>query len=94
MIEIFSDKNLQSAVDNATLFENITYFARLKRHNSCIIEKEITSGQCAAFIDWHPSNAVGQITFRDVAGYVNLFGRAYDVKSTKLLTDCPELYLS
>lgn len=87
MIEIFSDKNLQSTVDEAALSENVTYFVRLKEHNPSIIEKEITSGQCAAFIDWHPRNPVGQITFRDVAGYVNLFGRTYDVKSTKLLND-------
>lgn len=92
MIEIFSDKNLQSSVDEAALSENVTYFARMKVHNPIIIEKEITSGQCAAFIDWHPRNPVGQITFRDVAGYVNLFGRTYDVKSTKLLTDLPGVH--
>jgi predicted component of viral defense system (DUF524 family) len=89
MIEIFTDKNLQNAVDDATLFENITYYIKLKAHNPVAIEKETASGLCADFIDWHPSNPVGQITFRDVAGFVNLFGTTLNVKSTKLLTDLP-----
>lgn len=87
MIEIFSDENLQNTVDDTTLYENVTYFVKLKAHNLDILEKETRAGQCATFIDWLPSNPVGKITFRDVAGYVNLFGRTYDVKSTKLLTD-------
>lgn len=87
MVEIYSDRNLQNAVDDTTLYENITYFVKLKVHNPGLIEKEISSGQCAQFIDWLPSNTVGKITFRDVAGYVNIFGKTYDVRSTKLLTD-------
>jgi hypothetical protein len=87
MIEIFSDKKLLNSVDDATLFENITYFIKLKAYNSTAIEKETTYGQCAEFIDWHPSNPVGQVTFRDVAGFVDLFGKTFNVKSTKLLTD-------
>lgn len=89
MIEIFSDKNLENAVDDATLFENITYFIKQKTHNPAAIVKETTSGLCAEFLDWHPNNQVGQITFRDVAGVVNLFGTTLNVKSTKLLTDLP-----
>jgi len=87
MIKIFSDRNLQYVVADATLFENITYFAKLREHSPGVIEKEITYGQCAAFIDWLPNNPVGQITFCDVAGFVSLFGATYNVKSTKLLTD-------
>lgn len=87
MIEIFLDEKLQNTVSDITLYENITYFVKLKGANQDILEKEITSGQCAAFLDWLPSNLTGKITFRDVAGYVELFGRTYDVKSTKLLSD-------
>jgi uncharacterized protein len=89
MIEIFSDKNLQNPVDDDTLLENIPYFIKLKAHNPATIEKETTYGLCAEFIDWHPSNLVGQITFHDVAGFVKLFGTTLNVKSTKLLTDLP-----
>jgi len=87
MINIYTDRNLQCSIEAATLYENITYFVKMKGHDLQAIEKEITSGQCAAFIDWHPSNLVGEITFRDVAGFVNLFGATYDVRSTKLLPD-------
>lgn len=89
MIEIYKDKNLQEVVEDATLYENTPYFIKLKAHNPAAIEKETTSGLCAEFIDWHPRNPVGQITFRDVAGFVNLFGTTLNVKSTKLLTDVP-----
>lgn len=89
MIEIFLDKELHNKVDVKVLDENKPYFVKLKVHDSGIIEKEITQGQCSEFINWHPSNTVGQIIFRDVAGYVNLFGSKYEVKSTKLLTDLP-----
>ena len=87
MIELYSDISLRNAVTDDTLLENITYYARLKYHDPSIIEKEISSGQCAPFIDWIPSNQVGQIAFRDIAGFVNLFGATYNVKSTKLLSD-------
>jgi hypothetical protein len=87
MIDLFSDRNLQNAITDATLIENFTYFAKLKEHSPSVIEKEITSGQCATFIEWIPSNQVGQIIFRDVAGLVSLFGATYNVKTTKLLTD-------
>lgn len=89
MIEIFLDSKCQNIIDDATLYENITYFAKLKAHDPGVIEKETIFGQCAAFIDWLPSNQIGQITFRDVAGLVSLFGTTYNVKSTKLLTDLP-----
>jgi len=87
MIEIFLDSQLQKKVNNTTLYENNTYFVKLTKHDSRAIEKEITSGKCAQFIDWHPKNLVGQITFRDVAGFTTLFGKTYDVRSTKLLTN-------
>lgn len=87
MIEIFRDKHLQDAVVDATLFENVPYFIKQKTHNPAAIEKETTTGLCAAFLDWHPNNQVGQILFSDVAGYINLFGTTLNVKSKKLLTD-------
>lgn len=87
MIEIFTDENLQNQVEDATLYENNLYFIKMKVHNPAAIQKETASGLCAEFINWHPSNLVGQITFRDVAGFVNLFGTTLNVKSTKLLTD-------
>jgi hypothetical protein len=89
MIEIFTDENLKNPVEDATLYENDLYFIRMKSHNSAAIHKETTSGLCAGYINWHPSNMVGQLTFRDVAGFVNLFGTTLNVKSTKLLTDLP-----
>jgi len=87
MVEIFTDKQLQNRVEDFTLHENISYFIKLKEYNSATIEKEVTSGQCARFLNWHPKNHVGQIVFRDVVGFVNLFNTTYNVKSIKLLAD-------
>lgn len=87
MIELFLDKEMHNRFEGTVLDENKLYFVKLKEHNPEVIKKEITRGQCSDFISWHPSNTVGQIQFRDVAGYANLFGNRYEVKSTKLLTD-------
>ena len=87
MIDIFLDKHIKQPLDSLELEENVTYYIKLKVHDPNVIEKEIGFGQCRQFIEWLPENRVGKVTFRDVAGGVNLFGLTYDVKSTKFLRD-------
>lgn len=87
MLDLFLDQKLQNKINGTLIDENKLYYARLKVHDPNIIEKEITQGQCSRFIHWNPNNMVGEIIFRNVIGYVNLFGDEFEVRSTKLLTD-------
>jgi uncharacterized protein len=87
MIDVFCDKELKIKIDGNLLIENVQYYAKLKVHDPNLVEKEIKQGQCSQYITWHSRNTIGFIQFRDVVGYVKLFGDTFEVKSSKLLTD-------
>lgn len=87
MLELYTDLELQNSVVGNVLEENKRYFAKLKEHDPIIIKKETTKGPCAKYIQWLPDNRFGEILFRDVAGFVNLFGCLFEVRSNKFLRD-------
>lgn len=85
ILDVFTDALLQKEIETNELNEDTKYYLKITPHSAAAIELEVTSGFCSNYIDWVPSNEIGQIYFHNVIGMVDIFGYKFNVKSKKFL---------
>lgn len=82
---LYTDATLTSAVTGNILFEGETYYLQLTDYSATAIRHWITAQfMQSALRQYVPGNAVTAIRFDNQVGMVDILGRQYDVRSTKL----------
>lgn len=84
MIKLYSDNELTTEICEDVLVEGMVYYVDLLGCSNITVKAWLNDEHLTKFVEYHPKNRILTIRFDNVVGFVNILGKQFDVRSTKL----------